>query len=925
VTQRDFPTSTISMVFHRSAGSAGLVEGLERICRLASEQIAAGSSVLVLSDRHVDASHAPIPSLLATAALHHHLAAEQTRTGVGLVIETGEVREVMHLALLIGFGAEAVNPYLAFETLHDLARSERLPGGVGGDRAVAMYVDALCKGLRKVIAKMGISTVQSYCGAQIFEAIGIDADVIARFFPGTPSRIGGIGLEVIAEEAIARHRAAFPDTRIAPPSLEDRGEYRWRRSGEHHHWNPEVIGLLQHAVKADDEDVYREYAALADDASRKLQTLRGLLDFVPAVTPVPLDGVEPAEEIVRRFATGAMSHGSISKEMHETLAIAMNRIGARSNTGEGGEDPSRFEPDANGDWRRSAIKQVASARFGVTAHYLVNADELQIKIAQGAKPGEGGQLPGSKVDVDIARLRHSTPGVGLISPPPHHDIYSIEDLAQLIWDLRAVNPQARVSVKLAAEVGVGTVAAGVAKARADHIVIAGYEGGTGASPLSSLKHAGVPWELGLSETQQVLCAQGLRDRVRLQADGQMKTGRDVVVAALLGADEFGFATAPLVAAGCVMMRVCHLNTCPVGIATQDPVLRERYTGRPEHIVRFMHFLAEDVRRWMALLGFVRFEDMIGRVDLLRSRDAVAHWKARGLDLTRLLYAHPVPGSGGIRFMRARAAVSSESLDDAIMPRCMPALENEEPVRVSSAVRNVHRSVGARLSGEIARRYGARGLPDGTVHVDLEGCAGQSFGAWLAPGVTLSLRGEANDYVGKGLSGGRLILQPPAASRRRAETNIIAGNVALYGATSGEAYIRGVAGERFAVRNSGAVAVVEGVGDHGCEYMTGGTVVVIGPTGRNFAAGMSGGEAYVLDVDGRFPERCTSATIELEELQESDDIELIRRLLERHETLTGSAVARSLLHSWRRSVTRLVKVMPIEYRKALLGRRLELVS
>jgi len=925
VTQREFPAATISMVFHRSAGAAGLAEGLDRICRLASEQIAAGRSVLLLSDRHIDASHVPIPSLLATAAVHHHLVREQSRTGVGLVVETGDVREVMHLALLVGFGAEAVNPYLAFETLHDLARSGRLPLGMSGERAVGVYVEALCKGLRKVIAKMGISTVLSYCGAQIFEAIGIDSEVIDRYFPGTPSRIGGIGLDVIAAEAIARHESAFPDVRVTAPALEDRGEYRWRRGGEHHHWNPEVIARLQHAVKADDESVYREYAAMADDTSRQLKTLRGLLEFIADEPPISLDEVEPAQEIVRRFATGAMSHGSISQEMHETLAIAMNRIGARSNTGEGGEDPARFERDPNGDWRRSAIKQVASARFGVTAHYLVNADELQIKIAQGAKPGEGGQLPGSKVDADIARLRHSTPGVGLISPPPHHDIYSIEDLAQLIWDLRSVSPAARVSVKLAAEVGVGTVAAGVVKARADHIVIAGYEGGTGASPLSSLKHAGVPWELGLSETQQVLCAQGLRDRVRLQADGQMKTGRDVVVAALLGADEFGFATAPLVAAGCVMMRVCHLNTCPVGIATQDPVLRQRYAGRPEHIVTFMRFLAEDVRRWMALLGYRRFSDMIGRVDRLRSRDAVAHWKARGIDLTRLLHAPRGIENGSGRFVEARPVQVRDSLDDSLMAQLAPALDNGERVHLTAAVRNVHRSIGARLSGEVARRFGSGGLPDGSVHLELEGCAGQSFGAWLARGITLSLRGEANDYVGKGLSGGRLILQPPVGSKRPAEGNIIAGNVALYGATSGEAYIRGVAGERFAVRNSGAVAVVEGVGDHGCEYMTGGTVLVIGHTGRNFAAGMSGGEAYVLDVDGRFPERCSSATVELEEVQDESDIARVRELLERHAELTGSDVARRLLHSWRRSVTRLVKVMPVEYRKALLGRRLELVS
>jgi len=930
VTQRDFPAATISMVFHREAGVDGLRDGLERIARVASERVAAGDTMIVLSDRHIDASHVPIPSLLATAAVHHHLVREQSRTGVGLVVETGEAREVMHLALLIGFGAEAVNPYLAFETLHELAREGRVPeGSIGPSRLEQLYIDALCKGLRKVIAKMGISTVLSYCGAQIFEAIGLDRALVERYFPGTPTRIEGIGLDVIAREALARHAQAFPEVRAASVRLDDRGEYRWRRDGEHHQWNPQVIAKLQHAVKADDADVYREYAEMVDASSRESRTLRGLFEFAPTEAAVPLDEVEPASEIVRRFATGAMSLGSISAEMHETLAIAMNRIGGRSNTGEGGEDPNRYKRDSNGDWRRSAIKQVASARFGVTAHYLVNADELQIKIAQGAKPGEGGQLPGSKVDGYIARLRHSTPGVGLISPPPHHDIYSIEDLAQLIWDLRCVNPQARISVKLAAEVGVGTVAAGVAKARADHIVIAGYEGGTGASPLSSLKHCGVPWELGLAEAQQVLAAQGLRSRVRLQADGQMKTGRDVVVAALLGADEFGFATAPLVAAGCVMMRVCHLNTCPVGIATQDQLLRKRFTGRAEHIIAFMTFVAEDARRWMAQLGFRRFDDMVGRVDVLRSRPAVSHWKARGVDLSALLAA-PADASRPRRFVEPRAAELTDCIDLDVLEECLPALDGGEPVRVQRTVRNVHRSVGAVLSGEMARRYGADGLPDGTISLDLDGCAGQSFGAWLGRGIMLTLRGETNDYAGKGLSGGTLVVRPPEASSRRAESNIIAGNVALYGATSGEAYIRGVAGERFAVRNSGATAVVEGVGDHGCEYMTGGTIVVLGRTGRNFAAGMSGGVAYVLDEEGRFPERCGSASVELEEVVAAEDVALLRRLIERHLALTSSEVARRLLHSWRRYLTRIVKVMPVEYRAAMAkrkseGARLELVS
>ena len=923
VTQRQFPAATISMVFHGAAGAAGLVEGVERICRLASEQISAGATVLILSDRHIDASHVPIPSLLATAAVHHHLVREQSRTGVGLVIETGEAREVMHLALLIGYGAEAVNPYLAFETIADLARRDQLPPSVDVARAEEMYVTALAKGLRKTIARMGISTVQSYCGAQIFECLGIDRTVIDRYFPGTSSRIGGIGLDVVAAEAVARHRRAFPDVRITPPTLEDRGEYRWRREGEHHQWNPEVIGALQHAVKSGDELAFREYVARADDELRAVRTLRGLFTLREAAQPVPLDEVEPAMDIVRRFATGGMSHGSLSKEVHELLAIAMNRIGARSNTGEGGEDPSRFVRDADGDWRRSAVKQVASARFGVTAHYLVNADDLQIKIAQGAKPGEGGQLPGSKVDTAIARLRHSTPGVGLISPPPHHDIYSIEDLAQLIWDLRCVNPAARISVKLVAEAGVGTVAAGVAKARADHIVIAGYEGGTGASPLTAIKHAGVPWELGLAETQQVLIRQRLRSRVTLQADGQMKTGRDVVIGALLGADEFAFATAPLVAAGCVMMRVCHLNTCPVGIATQDGTLRGRFAGRPEHVVAFMLFLAEDVRRWMSRLGFRRFEEMIGRVDVIETRPAEDHWKARGLDLQPLLSAPHVAADDDRRHSRGQTADLGEMFDVELLRRCDAALDGDRQVRVRMPVRNVHRSIGAMLSGEIARRHGADGLPDHSIEIELDGAAGQSFGAWLVRGVTLTLRGEANDYVGKGLSGGRLVIRPPESARRRAEDNIIVGNVALYGATAGEAFIRGVAGERFAVRNSGATAVVEGLGDHGCEYMTGGTVLVLGTTGRNFAAGMSGGIAYVLDETGQFAERCNLASVALE-AADADDLRVIHDLLEQHLALTGSDVAQRLLEGWRQAGELFIKVMPEEYRRALRA-QLELVS
>ena len=924
VTQREFPATAISMVFHRDKGEAGLVEGLERICRLASEAIADGYTVLVLSDRHIDAAHVPIPSLLATAAVHHHLVREQTRTGVGLVVETGDMREVQHAALLIGYGAEAVNPYLAFETLHDLQRRGLLPSDIDAERATELYIDALGKGLRKTISRMGISTIQSYCGAQIFEAVGIDRAVVDQYFPGTPSRIGGVGLGVIAAEAVARHERAFPPVRVSAPTLEDRGEYRWRRDGEHHAWNPEVIAKLQHAVKSGDESVYREYAALADDRSHALQSLRGLFELRGTNGSVPLDQVEPASEIVRRFATGAMSLGAISQEMHETLAIAMNRIGGRSNTGEGGEDPARNVHEPNGDWKRSAIRQVASARFGVNAEYLVNADQLQIKIAQGAKPGEGGQLPGNKVDVTIARLRHSTPGVGLISPPPHHDIYSIEDLAQLIWDLRAVNPTARISVKLVAEAGVGTVAAGVAKARADHIVIAGYEGGTGASPLTSIKHAGVPWELGLAETQQVLVDHGLRSRVALEVDGQMKTGRDVVIAALLGADEFAFSTAPLIAAGCVMMRVCHLNTCPVGIATQDPVLRGRFAGRAEHVVNFMLFLAEDVRRWMSQLGFRRMDEMIGRVDCVSVDPAVDHWKARGLDLSALLLQPQTNEPGALHHSTSQHADLSSTLDVQLREQAAPAIERCRPVRITSRVRNVHRTVGGLLSGDIARLHGSAGLADDTLHIELDGAAGQSFGAWLAPGVTLSLRGEANDYVGKGLSGGRLIIRPPKRGSRRAEDDIIIGNVALYGATGGEAFVSGIAGERFAVRNSGAVAVVEGVGDHGCEYMTGGVVVVLGPTGRNFAAGMSGGIAYVLDDDGHFGDRCNDASVDLEELVDRDDMDMVHTLLERHATLTDSDVAKRLLRSWRRTLAQMVKVMPEEYRRALSEERLELV-
>ena len=914
VTQRAFPTATVDATFPRRDGAAGLGPALERLCEAASARLSAGATVLVLSDRRADAEHVAIPSLLATSAVHHHLLAERTRTGIGLVVESGEPREVMHLALLVGFGAEAVNPYLALESVHELLRRGLLGSEVDAAHAERNVVEALCKGLRKTIAKMGISTVQSYCGAQVFEAIGIAPEVIDRWFCGTPSRIGGVGLDVIAAEALARHDRAYPVRQVGEPVLELGGRYQWRRDGERHAWNPETIAMLQHAVATGDADLYAAYAARIDDESGARQTLRGMLAMRPAGPPVPLEEVEPVSSIVRRFATGAMSLGSLSPEAHETIAIAMNRLGGRSNTGEGGEDARRFVPDANGDLRRSAIKQVASARFGVTAHYLVNADELQIKIAQGAKPGEGGQLPGHKVDEYIASLRHSTPGVGLISPPPHHDIYSIEDLAQLILDLKTVNPRARVSVKLVAEVGVGTVAAGVAKARADLIVVSGHDGGTGASPLSSISHAGIPWELGLAEAQQVLQRNGLRSRVVLQTDGQLKTGRDVVVAALLGAEEFGFSTAALVASGCVMMRACHLNTCPVGIATQDPALRARFEGRAERIVALMEFLAGDVRARMAELGLRRFDDIVGRTDLLEVTGAPEHWKARGLDLSALLW------SEGADAPRRRTTSQDHglgrSLDHTLLELARGALDGGETVRIKLDVVNRHRSVGAMLSGEVARRHGPAGLPDDAVRIELAGVAGQSLGAWLAHGITIVVTGAANDHVGKGLSGGRVVVRPPDDVGYVPEENIVVGNVALYGATSGEAYLRGIAGERFAVRNSGAFAVVEGVGDHGCEYMTGGVVVVLGRTGRNFAAGMSGGVAYVLDTEGRLATRCNPEMVELEAVAEPEDVTMLRTLVERHRDWTGSALASRLLTDWPAAVGRFVRVMPVEYRLAL---------
>ena len=862
-------------------------------------------NIIVLSDRGVGPERAPVPSLLAVSALHHHLVRAGTRLQAGLIVESGEPRSVQSVAVLVGYGAAAVNPYLMLETLAELVDLGRLPPGMTKDEAQRRATKGIAKGLLKTISKMGISTIPSYCGAQVFEAIGLSRELVDRHFTGTASRIGGIGIEALAADTLARHARAYPGTHDG--LLPVTGLYSWRREGEHHQWNPETIALLQHAVRHGGFETYEEYAQLVNDDSTRRSTLRGLMRFREAPDGgVPIEEVEPAQEIVKRFATGAMSLGSLSREAHETLAVAMNRIGGRSNTGEGGEDPVRYVEDPNGDSRRSAIKQVASGRFGVNANYLANADELQIKMAQGAKPGEGGQLPGHKVDRYIASVRLTTPGVGLISPPPHHDIYSIEDLKQLIYDLRCANPEARVSVKLVSEVGVGTVAAGVAKANADHVLISGHDGGTGASPLSSILFAGAPWEIGLAETQQTLVLNDLRSRIWVQTDGQLKTGRDVVVAALLGADEMGFATAPLIATGCVMMRACHLNTCPVGIATQDPELRKRFAGQPEHVVNFMFFVAEEARRIMARLGIRRFEDLVGRVDLLEADDAIERWKERGLDLSALLHAPDVPAGVAVRRVQPQVSPLGDALDWQLIEQARPAIENGTRVEAELAVRNVNRTVGGLLSNAVTKAHGAAGLPPGTISFTLRGSAGQSFGAWLAPGIELTLVGDANDYVGKGLSGGVLAVRPPDGSGFVAEENVIIGNTVLYGATAGKAFFRGQAGERFAVRNSGVSAVVEGVGDHGCEYMTGGRVVVLGRTGRNFAAGMSGGIAYVLDEDGGFRGRCNLELIGFEELDETDADEL-RSLVDEHFARTGSAVAERLLEDWASAVPQFVKV------------------
>ncbi len=963
ITNGKFKPYELNIVYPLAWGREGVEAKLASLCAEAQDALASGHNILIITDRRMDRDHVAIPALLALSAVHHHLVREGLRTTAGLVVETGSAREVHHFAVLAGYGAEAVHPYLAMETL--AAMHQDLPGALSADKAIANYVKAVGKGLSKIMSKMGISTYMSYCGAQIFEAIGLDKPLVDKYFRGTASQIGGIGVFEVAEEAIRLHKAAFGDDPVLASMLDAGGEYAWRTRGEEHMWTPDAIAKLQHSTRAGKFDTYKEYAQIINDQSRRHMTLRGLFEFrVDPAKAIPIEEVEPASEIVKRFATGAMSLGSISTEAHTTLAIAMNRIGGKSNTGEGGEDPARYRNELkgiaitagtkvsdvigakvieadyelkDGDSLRSKIKQVASGRFGVTTEYLVSADQIQIKMAQGAKPGEGGQLPGGKVSEYIGFLRYSVPGVGLISPPPHHDIYSIEDLAQLIHDLKNANPRASVSVKLVSEVGVGTVAAGVAKCKADHVVIAGHDGGTGASPWSSIKHAGTPWELGLAETQQTLVLNRLRGRIRVQADGQMKTGRDVVIGALLGADEFGFATAPLVVEGCIMMRKCHLNTCPVGVATQDPVLRKKFAGKPEHVVNYFFFVAEEARSIMAQLGIRRFDDLIGRADLLDTKKGIAHWKAKGLDFSRVFHQPEVPAEVPRRHVEAQDHGLERALDVKLIEKCRPAIERGEKVQFMEEARNVNRSVGAMLSGELIR-HRPEGLPDHTIFIQMEGTGGQSFGAFLANGITLYLIGDANDYTGKGLSGGRIAVRPSIEFRGEATKNIIVGNTVLYGATSGEAYFRGVAGERFAVRLSGATAVVEGTGDHGCEYMTGGTVAVLGKTGRNFAAGMSGGIAYVYDEDGQFAKRCNTSMVALEKVLSAaeqkaaggplhkgqTDEALLRKLIEDHHKWTGSLRAREILDDWAAARAKFVKVFPHEYKRALteMGARAE---
>ncbi len=909
-----YTSAKVSMLYRVEDGAEGLARRLDEIFAEIDELVDRGVEFIVLSDRDSGSDFAPIPSLLATAAAHHHLVRTKRRTKVSLTVEAGDVREVHHVALLIGYGAAAVNPYLAMETVEDMVRRRTLEG-VDSATAVRNLVKALGKGVLKVMSKMGISTIASYRGAQVFEAIGLSSEVIDKYFTGTTSKLGGVGLDVLAEEVAARHRVAYPLNGISPAhrSLVSGGEYQWRREGEPHLFNPDTVFRLQHATREKRFDIFREYSRFVDDQSKQLMTLRGMFDFSFGTRePISIDEVEPIGEIVKRFSTGAMSYGSISQEAHETLAIAMNRLGGKSNTGEGGEDPYRYIPMANGDSKRSSVKQVASGRFGVTSEYLVNADDIQIKMAQGAKPGEGGQLPGYKVYPWIARTRHSTPGVGLISPPPHHDIYSIEDLAQLIHDLKNANPRARINVKLVGEVGVGTVAAGVVKAHADVILISGHDGGTGAAPLTSLKHAGSPWELGLAETQQTLLINGLRDRVVIQTDGQLKTGRDVVIAALLGAEEYGFATAPLVVMGCVMMRVCHLDTCPVGVATQNPVLRSRFTGQAEHVVNFFEFIAQEVRELLAELGFRTLDEAIGHVEMLDTRSAIDHWKASGLDISPILYRPEVPAGTSLRHIVDQDHGLEKALDKSLIDMCADALENGEPVRIQLPIRNVNRTVGTMLGSEVTSRFGAAGLPTDTIDITFTGSAGQSFGAFVPRGITLRLEGDVNDYLGKGLSGGRLIVRPDRNAPFAAEEQIIAGNVIAYGATDGEIFVRGKVGERCCVRNSGATVVVEGAGDHLCEYMTAGRVIVLGEVGRNVAAGMSGGIAYLLDLD---EDAVNRDMVDIESLGDAD-VEFVHKTVAKHAAETGSVVAQALLSDWTTSQGRFSKIMPRDYKRVL---------
>ncbi|MEJ8473112.1 glutamate synthase large subunit [Roseibium algae] len=948
IADNQFSAKTLDITYSAERGAEGMEAAVKELCKRAEKAVRDGDNIIILSDRQISRTRIAVPALLATAAVHHHLIRKGLRTSVGLVVETGEAREIHHFCVLAGFGAEAINPYLAFETLLSMHAELEFPEEVDAGEVVSRYIKSIDKGILKVMSKMGISTYQSYCGAQIFDAVGLSSELIKKYFTGTSTTIEGVGFAEIATETVQRHAEAFGDVAILRRTLEVGGDYAYRMRGESHMWTPDSIAVLQHAVRSKLPDMYREFANQVNEESGRF-AIRGMFRIKSADEighkPIDLSEVESAENIVKRFVTGAMSYGSISREAHSSLAIAMNAIGGKSNTGEGGEEPERFKPlpDGSSNPQRSAIKQVASGRFGVTTEYLVNADMIQIKVAQGAKPGEGGQLPGHKVDAVIAKVRHSTQGVGLISPPPHHDIYSIEDLAQLIYDLKNVNPAADISVKLVSEVGVGTVAAGVAKARADHITVSGYDGGTGASPLTSLKHAGSPWEIGLAETQQTLVLNGLRSRIALQVDGGLRTGRDVLVGALLGADEFAFSTAPLIAAGCLMMRKCHLNTCPVGIATQDPVLRKRFKGTPEHVINYFFFVAEELRELMAALGVAKLNDLVGRSDFLDKKTAISHWKAQGLDFSRIFY-QPEAEPEETRWTKRQEHPINDILDRRLIAAAKPALDSKEPTIVTETICSVDRSVGAMLSGEIAKRYGSKGLRDDTLKIQLKGTAGQAFGAFVAKGVTMDLEGDANDYVGKGLSGGRLIVRPPANTRIVPEDSIIVGNTVLYGATTGECYFRGVAGERFAVRNSGALAVVEGVGDHGCEYMTGGVIVVIGQTGRNFAAGMSGGIAYVLDEEGNFRSRCNLAMVELEPVSEEDDLleklhhhggdiehkgrvditcdmtrhddERLRQMLAKHIHYTGSTRAQTILDEWETYRPKFVKVMPLEYRRAL---------